>query len=117
MKTEQNIADNGSESPEKLKMPPHESDYQLNSINLEGFVRSLVHDDRFHYLIIEHHTAIGNPSDKVTPVRCRLTPMQTKIAMEKLAPGKEVRITGYLIWDPNGLHVGCSKMSYRTFRP
>lgn len=98
-------------------MPPHEPDYQMNELNLEGFVKSLVHDDKFHYLIIEHHTAIGNPSDKVTPVRCRLTPMQTKIAMEKLAPGKEVRVTGYLVSDGLGLHIACRKMSYRTFRP
>lgn len=101
----------------KPNMPPHEPDYQLNYVELEGTVKSMVHDDRFHYLMIEHHSALGHDVDVRTPVRCRLYPKQAKMAMEKLSPGMEVRIIGHLESDAKGLHIACDDIGYRTFRP
>ena len=110
-----NLAYNDIE--ERPKMPPHEPDYQLNYVELEGTVKALAHDDRFHYLMIEHHSALGHDVDVRTPVRCRLYPKQTKMAMEKLSPGMEVRITGHLVSDSMGLHIACDDIVYRAVRP
>ena len=110
-----NLAYNDVE--ERPKMPPHEPDYQLNYVELEGTVKALAHDDRFHYLMIEHHSALGYDADVRTPVRCRLYPRQTKMVMEKLSPGMEVRITGHLVADSIGLHIACDDIVYRAVRP